>query len=107
MPISPAQSVRPSTRPPASVSEQYPNDPGGCQRPAAVTSRLYGIANFRAHERLVRTDVQTPGYMRAPFEHIACFAFESIVDELAYTLDQDPVALRRLNDTAADTITGL
>jgi xanthine dehydrogenase YagR molybdenum-binding subunit len=73
---------------------------------AAVTSRLYGIANFRGHERLVRTDVQTPGYMRAPFEHVACFAFESIVDELAYKLDQDPVALRLLNDTGTDSITG-
>src|SRR6267142_2077883 len=41
---------------------------------AAVSSRLYGIENFRGHERLVRTDVQTPGYMRAPFEHGACVA---------------------------------
>jgi CO/xanthine dehydrogenase Mo-binding subunit len=48
---------------------------------AAVSSRLYGIENFRGHERLVRTDVQTPGYMRAPFEHGACFAMESCVDE--------------------------
>src|SRR5690606_33412266 len=59
---------------------------------AAVTSRLYGIENFRGHERLVRTDVQTPGYMRAPFEHVACFAMESCVDELAYALGRDPVA---------------
>ena len=71
----------------------------------AVTSRLYGIENFRGRERLVRTDVQTPGYMRAPFEHAACFAFESCVDELAYKLDQDPVALRLANDTAIDGIT--
>ena len=47
-------------------------------------SRLHGIANFRGRERLVRTDVQTPGYMRAPFEHAACFAMECCVDELAY-----------------------
>jgi xanthine dehydrogenase YagR molybdenum-binding subunit len=71
----------------------------------AVTSRLYGIENFRGREQLVRTDVQTPGYMRAPFEHAACFAFESCVDELAYKLDQDPVALRLANDTATDAIT--
>jgi xanthine dehydrogenase YagR molybdenum-binding subunit len=38
--------------------------------------------------------VRTPGYMRAPFEHLACFAMESCVDELAYALGQDPVALR-------------
>jgi xanthine dehydrogenase YagR molybdenum-binding subunit len=74
---------------------------------AALSSRLYGIENFRGHERLVRTDVQTPGYMRAPFEHAACFAMESCVDELAYRLDQDPVALRLANDTAIDPISKL
>jgi xanthine dehydrogenase YagR molybdenum-binding subunit len=74
---------------------------------AAVSSRLYGIENFRGHERLVRTDVQTPGYMRAPFEHGACFAMESAVDELAYVLRQDPVALRLANDTTVDPISKL
>ena len=71
---------------------------------AAVTSRLYGFENFRGHERLVRTDVQTPGYMRAPFEHAACFAMESAVDELAYAIGRDPVELRLANDTAMDPI---
>ena len=74
---------------------------------AAVSSRLYGIKNFRGRERFVRNDVQTPGYMRAPFEHAACFALECCVDELAYTLGRDPVALRLANDTAADAISGL
>ena len=55
----------------------------------------------------MRTDVQTPGYMRAPFEHPACFAMESCVDELAYALGQDPVALRLANDTTTDPVTGL
>ena len=74
-------------------------------RPASA--RLHGFASFRGVERLVRTDVQTPGYMRAPFEHPACFAMESCVDELAYALGQDPVALRLANDTATDPVTGL
>jgi xanthine dehydrogenase YagR molybdenum-binding subunit len=74
---------------------------------AAVSSRLYGIENFRGRERMVRTDVQTPGYMRAPFEHAACFALESCVDELAYSLGRDPVALRLANDTVTDVISGL
>jgi xanthine dehydrogenase YagR molybdenum-binding subunit len=74
---------------------------------AAVSSRLYGIKNFRGRERFVRTDVQTPGYMRAPFEHAACFALECCVDELAYHLGRDPVALRLANDTAIDPITRL
>jgi xanthine dehydrogenase YagR molybdenum-binding subunit len=73
----------------------------------ATSSRLYGFANFRGIERLVRTDVQTPGYMRAPFEHPACFAMECCVDELAYALGQDPVTLRLTNDTDTDAVTGL
>ena len=74
---------------------------------AAVSSRLYGIKNFRGRERFVRTDVQTPGYMRAPFEHAACFALECCVDELAYSLGRDPVALRLANDTTTDAISKL
>ena len=74
---------------------------------AAVSSRLYGIKNFHGRERFVRTDVQTPGYMRAPFEHAACFALECCVDELAYSLGRDPVALRLINDTATDAISKL
>jgi xanthine dehydrogenase YagR molybdenum-binding subunit len=71
-----------------------------------MTSRLYGIPNFLGRERLVRTDVQTPGYMRAPYEHPAGFAFESAVDELAYALGKDPVAMRLANDTQTDPISG-
>nr|WP_298720977.1 xanthine dehydrogenase family protein molybdopterin-binding subunit [uncultured Steroidobacter sp.] len=74
---------------------------------AATSSRLYGFASFRGVERLVRTDVQTPGYMRAPFEHPACYAMESAIDELAYALGQDPVELRLANDTSVDSPTGL
>jgi xanthine dehydrogenase YagR molybdenum-binding subunit len=73
----------------------------------ATSSRLYGFGSFRGRERLIRTDVQTPGYMRAPFEHPACFAMECCVDELAYALGLDPVELRLKNDTAIDTATGL
>ncbi|KIQ32186.1 xanthine dehydrogenase [Variovorax paradoxus] len=71
-----------------------------------ITSRLYGIANYQGRERLVRTDVQTPGYMRAPFEHPAAFAFESAIDEMAYALGRDPVAFRLANDATADPLTG-
>ncbi len=74
---------------------------------AATSSRLYGYENFRGLERLVRTDVQTPGYMRAPFEHAASFAMETCVDELAYAIGIDPVKLRLANDTTIDTATGL
>jgi xanthine dehydrogenase YagR molybdenum-binding subunit len=71
---------------------------------AEVTAHMYGIENFRARERLVRTDFQTPGYMRTPFEHVASFTIESCVDEVAYAVGQDPVALRIANDTPFDPI---
>ena len=70
-----------------------------------VSSRFYAIPNFRSANYLVRTDVQTPSFMRAPWEHIAAFAFESAVDELAYQLGVDPVQLRVTNDTRADPVT--
>ncbi|MEV4312591.1 xanthine dehydrogenase family protein molybdopterin-binding subunit [Actinocrispum sp. NPDC049592] len=72
-----------------------------------VSARLYGIKNFRGHQRLIRMDTQTPGFMRAPFEHAATFAFESAVDELAVLSGRDPVELRLLNDTMVDPISGL
>lgn len=71
-----------------------------------VTSRLYGVPNFLGRERLVRTDVQTPGFMRAPFEHAATFAYECAVDELAHALGRDPVAFRLLNDASTDPLSG-
>ncbi|MFY1670236.1 xanthine dehydrogenase family protein molybdopterin-binding subunit [Plantactinospora sp. WMMB334] len=71
-----------------------------------LTARLYDISNFHSRQRLVRTDVQTPGYMRAPYESPATFAFESTIDEVAYAVRKDPVALRLANDTAVDPVTG-
>jgi len=73
---------------------------------AEMTARLYGIPNFRGRERLVRLDTQTPGYMRAPFEQPASFAFESAIDELAQLLGLDPLALRLRNETRTDVLTG-
>lgn len=72
-----------------------------------MTSRLYGVPHFGGRQRLVQTDVQTPGFMRAPMEGPASFAFESAMDALAYATGQDPVELRLANDTATDPVTGL
>ncbi|GGL18272.1 xanthine dehydrogenase family protein molybdopterin-binding subunit [Streptomyces flaveus] len=72
-----------------------------------MTSRLYAVPNFGGRQSLVQTDVQTPGYMRAPHEGPAGFAFESAIDALAYATGQDPVELRLANDTATDPVTGL
>lgn len=67
-----------------------------------ITASLYAIDNYRGRERLVRNDIQTPGFMRGPWEHFTAFAFESAMDEMAYALGKDPVALRLANDTMVD-----
>ncbi len=64
---------------------------------AAVTRLLYAVPNQETSHRLVRLDVGTPTYMRAPGEASGTFAIESAMDELAYALDMDPVALRLKN----------
>ncbi len=71
-----------------------------------IPPRLYGIANWRGSERRVRVDTQPVGYMRAPHEHPASFAFESAIDEMAYELGVDPLGFRLANDTATDPVTG-
>jgi xanthine dehydrogenase YagR molybdenum-binding subunit len=68
--------------------------------------RLYGIANYHGAAANIRTDTQAPGHMRAPYEHPACFAFESAVDELSYRLGRDPVSFRMANDTRIDAHNG-
>ncbi len=71
---------------------------------AHITAHLYGIDNFRSVTRVTRLDTQTPGFMRAPHEMPASFAFEGAMDELAVALGMDPVALRLKNDTDRDPI---
>jgi xanthine dehydrogenase YagR molybdenum-binding subunit len=71
-----------------------------------TSSRLYGVPAFAGPQWLIRTDAQTPGYMRAPFEAPAVFAFEVAVDELAYAIGRDPVELRLANDGDTDPIDG-
>jgi xanthine dehydrogenase YagR molybdenum-binding subunit len=73
---------------------------------ADTSARLHGFPSFRSRERLVRTDVQTPGFMRGPWEHAGTFAIESAVDELAYALGRDPVGLRLDNEPLVDPLSG-
>ena len=50
--------------------------------------------------------MQTPGFMRAPFEATSFFALESAMDEFAIQLGLDPIELRVRNDTQKDPISG-
>ena len=73
---------------------------------AEVTASLYACPAIRTEERAVRVDRNTPGPMRAPPEVPYLFALESAVDEAAVALGMDPIALRRLNDTPIDPVSG-
>ena len=72
-----------------------------------VTSRMYAIPNIRSSESTVATDVNTPGFQRAPAEASSFFAYESAVDELAVALGMDPVELRIKNEPKVDPVKGL
>jgi xanthine dehydrogenase YagR molybdenum-binding subunit len=69
---------------------------------AYATRMLYACPNVKTSHRLVRLDLPTPTFTRAPGEASGSFALESALDELAYALKLDPVALRVANHADAD-----
>ncbi|HEX4351364.1 MAG TPA: xanthine dehydrogenase family protein molybdopterin-binding subunit, partial [Polyangiales bacterium] len=71
--------------------------------PCAMTTRmLYDCPNVETSHRLVRLDVPTPTFTRAPGEASGSFALESAMDELAYALHMDPLELRLRNYAERD-----
>lgn len=75
--------------------------------PAAAFSRnLYAAPNRLTAHRAVRLDMPTPDSMRAPGEASGMLAFEAAMDELAYALDMDPVALRLVNEPDVEPESG-
>jgi xanthine dehydrogenase YagR molybdenum-binding subunit len=63
--------------------------------PSSLPARmLYACDNIRTTHRLVKLDLSTPTFMRAPGESSGTYALESAMDELAYALDVDPLKLR-------------
>jgi len=71
-----------------------------------VTRMLYTCPNVATVQRLVRIDVPTPTFTRAPGESTGTFALESALDELAYAAGIDPLELRRRNHADRDPETG-
>ncbi len=66
--------------------------------PSAIQTRmLYACPSVVTTHRLVKIDVPTPTFMRAPGESTGTFALESAMDELSYALKMDPIALRLAN----------
>jgi len=64
---------------------------------AIVTRMLYAVPNQATTHKLVKLDVGTPTFMRAPGETSGSFALESAMDEMAYELNMDPLAFRLKN----------
>jgi xanthine dehydrogenase YagR molybdenum-binding subunit len=74
---------------------------------AALPSRMmYAAPNRRTTHRMVRLDVPTPSWMRAPGETPGMYAVESAMDELAIACGLDPVELRVRNDAEIDPESG-
>ena len=71
-----------------------------------ATRILYDCPNQETSHSLVRLNVGTPTYMRAPGEATGLFALEGAMDELAYALEMDPIALRLKNYADADPESG-
>ncbi len=64
---------------------------------AAPTRVLYACPNASTTHRLVKLNVGTPTFQRAPGEATGTFALEVAMDELAYALGMDPLELRLRN----------
>ncbi|MDH6521724.1 xanthine dehydrogenase YagR molybdenum-binding subunit [Streptomyces sp. SAI-135] len=74
---------------------------------AGPARTMYGADAHHTANRLVRLDVPTPTYMRAPGEAPGSFALESAIDELAEKCGLDPIELRARNDPATGPVSGL
>jgi xanthine dehydrogenase YagR molybdenum-binding subunit len=71
------------------------------------TQALYASPHLRTSFRQVRLNVGTPTWMRGPGEATGLFALECALDELAYTLNIDPIELRLRNDPPVHPQSGL
>jgi xanthine dehydrogenase YagR molybdenum-binding subunit len=61
------------------------------------TRMLYSVPNNSTVQHLVRSDIGTPSYTRAPGEAPGTFALEVALDELSYKLGIDPMEVRLRN----------
>jgi xanthine dehydrogenase YagR molybdenum-binding subunit len=77
------------------------------ERSAAMGRVMYDADAHHTINRVVRLDVPTPSWMRAPGEAPGSFALESAMDELAEKCGVDPIALRARNEPDAGPVSGL
>ncbi len=76
------------------------------EQTAVPTRMMYAAESRRTSHQLVRLDLPTPSWMRAPGETPGMYALESALDELAQACGLDPVELRIRNEPEIDPETG-
>ena len=69
---------------------------------AVVTRMLYACPNVATTHRLVKLNLGTPTFTRAPGEATGSYAIEAAMDELAHKLKVDPLELRLRNHADVD-----
>lgn len=69
---------------------------------SSQTRMLYAVPVITTSQKLVPLNVGTPTFQRAPGESTGTFALEIAMDELAYELKMDPIALRLKNYAETD-----
>ncbi|MFF8629142.1 xanthine dehydrogenase family protein molybdopterin-binding subunit [Streptomyces werraensis] len=74
---------------------------------AGVARTMYDAAAHRTENRVVRLDVPSPTWMRAPGEAPGSFALECALDELAEKCGVDPIELRLRNEPETGPVSGL
>ena len=68
----------------------------------SVTSIMYATPNYSSRQNLVPVNTVTPSALRAPGENPSAFGIECAIDELAYEVGADPLAIRLLNYAEID-----
>jgi xanthine dehydrogenase YagR molybdenum-binding subunit len=76
------------------------------EQTAVSTRHMYAAANRHTGHRLVRLDMPTPRWMRAPGEAPGMVGLECAMDELAEKLGLDPIELRIRNEPSVEPESG-
>ncbi|OJF13495.1 xanthine dehydrogenase family protein molybdopterin-binding subunit [Couchioplanes caeruleus] len=77
------------------------------EQTTVVSRHMYASANRRTGHHLVRLDMPTPRWMRAPGEAPGSVGLECAMDELAAELGMDPIELRIRNEPRAEPESGV
>jgi xanthine dehydrogenase YagR molybdenum-binding subunit len=68
----------------------------------SVTALMYATPNLSSRQNIVPVNTVTPCALRAPGENPSAYGIECAIDELAYEVGIDPLAIRLLNYAQKD-----